>query len=119
MNEELESLHKNKTWILVDPPKGQRVIGCKWIFKRKEGIPGVEPPRFKARLVAKGFSQVEGIYFNEIYLPVVKHCSIRILLALVNQFNLELEQMDVKTTFLHGDLEENIYMNQPDGCSQD
>ena len=56
--------------------------------------------------MAKGFTQVEGIDYNEIFSPVVKHCSVRILMAIVNQFNLELEQMDVKTAFLHGDLEE-------------
>ena len=67
MSEEMESLRKNKTWILVDQPKKQKVVGCKWIFKKKEGIPGVERPRFKARLVAKGFTQVEGIDYNEIW----------------------------------------------------
>jgi len=99
--------------------KHQRVVGCKWIFKKKEGIPGVEGPRYKARLVAKGFTQVEGIDYNEIFSPVVKHCSIRILMAIVNQFNLELEQMDVKTAFLYGDLEETIYMEQPKSFVED
>ena len=107
----MESLRKNKTWILVDQPKKQKAIGCKWIFKKKEGIPRVERPRFKARLVAKGFTQVERIDYNEIFSPVVKHCSIRIILGLVNQYDLELEQLDVKTTFLHGNLKETIYMN--------
>jgi hypothetical protein len=97
----------------VKLPKNQMVVGCKCIFKKKEGISGVEGPRYKARLVAKGFTQVEGIDYNEIFSPVVKHCSIRILMAIVNQFNLELEQMDVNTAFLHGDLEETIYMEQP------
>ena len=62
---------------------------------------------------------MEGIDYNEIFSPVVKHCSIRILMAIVNQFNLELEQMDVKTTFLHGDLQETIYMEQPKGFVED
>ena len=114
----MESLRKNKTWILVDQPKKQKVVGCKWIFKKKEGIPGVERPRFKARLVAKGFTQVEGIDYNEIFSPVVKHCSIRIILGLVNQYDLELEQLDVKTAFLHGNLKETIYMNQPEGFEE-
>ena len=118
MSEEMESLRKNKTWILVDQPKKQKVVGCKWIFKKKEGIPGVERPRFKARLVAKGFTQVEGIDYNEIFSPVVKHCSIRIILGLVNQYDLELEQLDVKTAFLHGNLKETIYMNQPEGFEE-
>lgn len=78
---------------------------------QKEGIPGVEKPRYKARLIAKGFTRVEGVDFNEIFSHVVKHCSIRILLALVNHFNMELEQLDVKTGFLHGNLEKTIYMS--------
>lgn len=69
-------------------------------------------------MVAKGFTQVEGIIYNDIFLPVVKHCSIRILLGLVNQYDLELEQLDVKTTFLHGNLKETIYMNQPKGFEE-
>ena len=90
-----------------------RTVGCKWVYRKKEGIPEVEAARFKARLVSKGFSQKEGIYYNEIFSPVVKHSSIRMLLALVAQFDLELQQLDVKTAFLHGDLEETIYMDQP------
>ena len=69
----------------------------------------------KARLVAKDYAQKEGIDYNEAFSPVVKHSSIRILLALVAQFNMELVQWDVKTTFLHGDLEEEIYITQPEG----
>ena len=78
-----------------------RIVGCKWVYKKKEGIPEVEA-RFKARLVAKGFSQKEGIDYNEIFSPVVKHSSIQMLLALVAQFDLELQQLDVKTALLHG-----------------
>jgi len=115
MNEEIESLHQNKTWILVKPPSDKKVIGCKWVFKKKEGIPGVENARYKARLVAKGYSQVHGVDFNDVFSPVVKHSSIRVLLALVAMYDLELEQLDVKTAFLHGELEEQIYMKQPQG----
>ncbi len=115
MNEEMESLYKNGTWTLVTPPKGKKIVGCKWVFKKKEGTSGFEDARFKTRLVAKGYSQVQGVDFNDVFSPVVKHSSIRVLLALVAMFDLELEQLDVKTAFLHGDLDEQIYMKQPEG----
>ncbi|GJQ92982.1 retrovirus-related pol polyprotein from transposon TNT 1-94 [Tanacetum coccineum] len=115
MGEEIESLHKNKTWELVQLPERRKVVGCKWVFKMKTGLPGSNIVRFKARLVAKGYSQKEGIDYNEIFSPVVRHTSIRVLLSLVAHHDLELEQLDVKTAFLHGDLEEEIYMSQPEG----
>ena len=83
MSKEIESLHKNRTWELVKPPKGQKIVGCKWVFKKKEGTIGVEAPRFKARLVAKGYSQREGIDFNEVFSPIVRHSSIRVILSMV------------------------------------
>ena len=82
---------------------------------QKEGVDEKSNVRFKARLVAKGYAQKEGIDYNEIFSPVVKHSSIRIMLALVAQYDLELVQLDVKTAFLHGDLNEEIYICQPDG----
>ena len=115
MQEEIESLHKNETWDLVKLLDGKRAITCKWIFKRKDSIPGVENARYKARFVVRGFDQQEGIDFNEVFSPVVRHTSIRILLALVALYDLELEQLDVKTVFLHGNLEEEIYIHQPEG----
>ena len=90
-------------------------MSCKWIFKKKEEVPGVENTRFKARLVARGFTQEEGVDYKEIYSPVVRHTSIRVLLALVVQYGFCLEQLDVKTTFLHGNLKEKIFMAQPKG----
>lgn len=111
MDEEMSSQDKNHTWIIVKKPDNQRVIGSRWIYKYKMGTPGVEEPRFKARLVAKGYAQREGIDYHEIFAPVLKHVSIRILLSIVAQENLELEQLDVKTAFLHGELKEKIYMS--------
>ncbi|KAJ0844964.1 putative RNA-directed DNA polymerase [Helianthus annuus] len=114
MKDEMHSLYKNKTWELVDRPKDQKLVDCKWIFKIKEGMPG-EAPRFKARLVAKGFTQKAGIDYSEVFSPVVKHTSIRAILSLTAVQDLELEQLDIKTAFLHGNLEEKIYMKQPQG----
>lgn len=115
MKEEIKSLEKNHTWVLVDKPKNQKVVGNKWVYKRKYGIPGVKPTTFKARLVAKGFTQQGGIDYNEVFSPLVKYTSIRVLLALTAQFDMNLEQLDVKTAFLHGELEEKIFMQQPEG----
>jgi hypothetical protein len=115
MHEEMESLDKNDTWEIVRLPSSKKAIKCKWIFKRKEGMTPKEPPRFKARLVDKGFSQILGIDYSDVYSPVVKHSSIRTFLSHVAVHDYELEQLDVKTAFLHGDLEEDIYMDQPEG----
>ena len=95
--------------------EGKKSIGCRWVFKKKEGIPSIEDARSRARLVAKGYSQKEGVDLNEVFSPVMKHSSISLLLAMVALFDLELEQLDVKTAFLHGELEETIYMHQPKG----
>ena len=113
----MESLQKNKTWELVKRPLDRKIITCKWVFKKKEGISPTEGIKYKARVVARGFSQEKGVDYTEIFSPVVKHASIRVLLAMVVHQDLELEQLDVKTTFLHGELEEDIYMAQPD-CFQ-
>ncbi|GJR85813.1 retrotransposon protein, putative, ty1-copia subclass [Tanacetum coccineum] len=91
MKEEMDSLRKNKTWELVDHPAGQKLVSYKWLFKIKEGIEAVQKPRYKARLVARGFTQ---------------------------RTDYELEQLDIKTTFLHVNLEEVIYMKQPPGYEQ-
>ena len=114
MNEEINSLIKNHTLGLVQRPKGRRVVRCKWVYKLKEGAASADPWKFKARSVARDFTQQEGINFHEVF-PVVKHTSIRVLVALTVAYNLELEQMDVRTAFLHGELEEEMYMEQPEG----
>ncbi|GKB52121.1 retrovirus-related pol polyprotein from transposon TNT 1-94 [Tanacetum coccineum] len=118
MEEEMSSLKKNHTWELVDQPPGQKLVSCKWLYKIKEGIEGVQKPRYKARLVARGFTQRAGIDYNEVFSPVVRHTSIRVILSLTACEDYELEQLDVKTAFLHGNLEETIYMRQPPGFEE-
>ena len=115
MKEEIDFLIKNKTWTLVPNPGNRRLVSCKWIFKRNEGILGAETSRFKARLVARDFTQKEGVDFTKVFSPVVKHSSIRILLSMIALTDIKLDQMDVKTTFLHGKLEEEILMTQLEG----
>jgi len=100
---------------LVRLPKGQRVVGWKWIYKKKEGNPDPENARFKACLVAKGYPQKQVVDFNEVFSPISHPTSIRVLLTLVALHDLELEQFDVKTALLHEELEEQIYIQQPKG----
>eukprot|EP00253_Pinus_taeda_P007092 PITA_07092 len=113
MVDEMSSLHKNEAWDLVELPAGRKPIGSKWVFKNTNAEGKVE--KYKSRLVAKGYSQVPGIDFGDIFSPIAKVNSIRLLLYVAVAFDFEVEQMDVKTTFLHGDLEEEIYMKQPEG----
>ncbi|KAL5858701.1 hypothetical protein ACOSQ3_006159 [Xanthoceras sorbifolium] len=114
MIDEMSSMKSNKVWDLVELPNGAKAIGCKWVFKtKKDSLGNIE--RYKARLVAKGFTQKEGIDYTETFSPVSKKDSLRVILALVAQFDFELQQMDVKTAFLNGDLEDEVYMKQPEG----
>jgi hypothetical protein len=114
MVEEMDALDKNEAWDIVELPAGRKFVGSKWLFKKKFNAQG-KVEKYKARLVAKGYSQVEGIDFGEIFSPVAKLTSIRFILSIVVAFDLEVEQMDVKTAFLHGNLEKKIYMKQPEG----
>ncbi|CAH9124988.1 unnamed protein product, partial [Cuscuta epithymum] len=114
MQEEMQSLHENHTYELVELPKGRRALKNKWVYRIKTEESSSKP-RYKARLVVKGFGQEKGIDFEEIFSPVVKMSSIRVVLGLAAVQDLEIEQLDVKTAFLHGDLEEEIYMEQPEG----
>ncbi|MCO5610810.1 hypothetical protein L7F22_065051 [Adiantum nelumboides] len=111
MKFEMDSLHKNGTWDLVPLPKGKKAHFCKWVYKMKV-VPGDDKPKYKARLVVKGFEQEHGIDFDEIFMKVVKMTTLCMVLGLAAHEDMELSQMDVKTAFLHGDLHEDIYMEQ-------
>nr|GFC70206.1 retrovirus-related Pol polyprotein from transposon TNT 1-94 [Tanacetum cinerariifolium]GFC78645.1 retrovirus-related Pol polyprotein from transposon TNT 1-94 [Tanacetum cinerariifolium] len=99
MKEEMNSLRKNKTWELVDHSVRQKLMSCKWLFKIKEWIEGVQNPRYKARLVTREFTQRVGIDYNEVFSLVVRHTSIRVILTLTACKDFELEQLDVKKAF--------------------
>ena len=113
-DKEYSSLIKNKTWELVDLPPGKNIVGNRFVFKAKPNPDGTIA-KYKARLVAQGFSQRQGIDYNEVFAPVVRAESIRTLLSLVNMLNLELHQLDVKTAYLNGKIDAEIYMKQPEG----
>lgn len=112
VNDEMDSIGNN-TWTLVDLPPGFKPISCKWIFKEKMKVDGTID-KFKARLVAKGFTQKECIDYFDTYAPVARISTIRVLIALATIHKLEIHQMDVKIAFLNGDMEEEIYMEQPE-----
>lgn len=114
MEDEIKSLHDNHTFELVPLPKGKRALKNRWVYRLKQEEKSLKP-RYKARLVVKGFSQKKGVDFDEIFSPVVRMSSIRTVLGLAANLDLKIEQMDVKTAFLHGDLNEEIYMEQPEG----
>ena len=110
MQSEYDSILANKTWDLVELPEGKKALpSCKWVYKKK--FTSDDPtPKYKACLVAKGFKQQQGIDFEEVFSPVVKMTTLRTVLGLVAIEDMELVQMDVKTAFLHGDLDEDVYL---------
>jgi hypothetical protein len=114
MHEELENIERNQVWELVDPPPGCKLIGTKWVWKSKEGEKG-EVVRNKSRLGSQGFNQKEGIDYEETFAPVACLEAIRILLAFSVAKGFKLHQNDVKSSFLNGVLEEELYMRQPPG----
>eukprot|EP00253_Pinus_taeda_P025181 PITA_25181 len=117
MNEEYHSLLANDTWDLVSLPKGRKLVRCKWCYKTKFGPDG-KVDKHKSCLLAKGFSQVEGIDNTETFSHVAKMNAIHLVLSLAASFKWEVHHMDVKSAFLHGDLHEEIYMEQPIGFIQ-
>ena len=112
--DEIKSLNDHETWTLAQLPPDRRVVGSKWVFKTKYNSEG-EIDRFKCRLVAQGYSQREGMDYTETFAPVAKFATIRSLLALAVERGMHIHQMDVKTAFLNGTLEETIFMKQPEG----
>ena len=114
VHEEINALEKNDTWVITDLPAGKRPVGCKWIFTVKYKADG-SVERLKARLVAKGFTQSYGIDYLETFAPVAKLNTIRILLSLAVNLDWYLYQLDIKNAFLNGDLEEEVFMEVPQG----
>lgn len=114
VNSEYNALIENETWSICDLPKDRTAVTCKWVFKLKRSANG-EIDKYKARLVARGFSQREGFDYNETYSPVAKLTTLRILLSVANHTRMIIHQMDVKSAFLNGKLNEEIFMMQPEG----
>lgn len=114
MKEEMSALHKNETWDLVPKPKGVKPISCKWVYKVKRKSDG-SVDRYKARLVARGFSQKYGLDYEETFSPVAKMTSVRATLSMAASKGWKLWQLDVKNAFLYGDIDREIYMEQPSG----
>ena len=117
MDEEMTALHDNHTYQLVPLAPDRTAISNKWVYKIKLDKNG-QLERYKARLVAKGFLQKEGIDYHEIFAPVLKYKSLRIVLALVCTMDYEIVQMDVHTAFLNATIKEQVYMKQPEGYQQ-
>ncbi|GJV75037.1 zinc finger, CCHC-type containing protein [Tanacetum coccineum] len=114
MKVELDSINRNNTWELTTLPKGHKAIGLKWVFKTKKDANG-NIIKHKARLVAKGYIQQHGIDFEEVFAPVARMETIRLLLAIAANNKWEVHHLDVKSAFLHGDLKEEVYVTQPEG----
>jgi hypothetical protein len=114
MKSEIRSIYDNQVWTLVDIPSDHKAIENKWIFKKKTDTDG-NVTVYKARLVMKGFKQIQGVDYDETFSPIAMLKSIRILLAIAAYFNYEILQVDIKTAFLNGNIEEELYMVQPEG----
>ena len=114
INSEIDSILYNHTWELVDLPPGCKPLSSKWVFKKKQNVDG-SIDKYKARLMIKGYKQTKGLDYFDTYSLVTRKKSIRMVLAITTLRNLEVHQMDVKIVFLSGDLDEEIYMEQPEG----
>jgi len=118
MDEELKSLEENDVWDVIPKPAGRKIVASRWVYKAKGNAQG-EVERYNARLVAKGFSQILGQDYDEIFAPVVRYDSLRLLLAVSACKGWRPRQLDVKTAFLYGILKEEVYMDLPEGSRLD
>ena len=118
MHAELQAFQQNQTWILTQLPRHKMTIGCRWVYKIKHNADGTIE-RYKTRLIAKGYTQMEGLDFLDTFSPVAKLTTVRLLLALAALRNWHLRQLDVNNAFLHGDLNEEVYMKLPPGLIMD
>ena len=114
MDSEMQSIIKNKTWDLVKLPAGHKPIGLKWVYKLKRNADG-DVVKHKARLVAKGYVQKKGIDYEEVFAPVARLDTVKLILAMAANWGWEVHHLDVKTAFLNGELVEDVYVAQPDG----
>jgi hypothetical protein len=112
MMEEYASIMKNDVWEVVPKLESKKVVGSKWIYKVKHATDG-SVDKYKAHFVAKGFSQREGVDYEETFAPVARYSSIRIVISLAAKMGWHVHQIDVKTAFLNGILEEEVYVEQP------
>ncbi|PWA38442.1 gag-pol polyprotein [Artemisia annua] len=117
MEIELDSINKNNTWTLTTLPTNQKAIGLKWVYKTKRDAQG-KIIKYKARLVAKGYVQEQGIDFDEVFAPVARIETVRLILALAAYHGWQVHHLDVKSAFLHGELKEEVYVTQPEGFIQ-
>ena len=113
MQNEIQSNIDKKVWTLTELPAGHRALTSKWVYRTKDLPDGTQVE--KARIVARGFEQVQGVDFHEIFAPTIRSKSLRTLLAIGAAMDLEIHQLDVKTAFLNGTLQEEVYMHQPKG----
>lgn len=113
MKDEMQSVLENKTWLLVEKPKDKRIIENRWVFRQRPDSKNLEN-RYKARLVINCCSQKEGVDFFQMFSSVIRFDTVRVVLSIMSRENLNLRQFDVKTAFLYGRLDEDIYMKQPE-----
>jgi hypothetical protein len=111
---EMRSFEHMKVYEIVPRPKGKNVVGSKWVFRIKLG-PNSAILKYEACVVAQGFTQIEGVNYNETFAPVAKLASLRVILALAAELDLEVHQMDIKSAYLNGELKEDIFMKPPPG----